>query len=181
MELKFTPAERLTLLMQADQLEAVGGSHDINAAFVKKALYDGHDWALAWEMPGVFGIYDIETPSHVSFVADVLDMWEFIEDSYEDLSSVDKTALKDELSGKAPVPPAFPGFDGNNEPQYMNAANFLVNDMGRFSPTFRGRSLNSHYPSVDRYSRMLQVFESVRSRLGSRMMNRDELALVLGA
>ncbi|QJQ93930.1 MULTISPECIES: YfbU family protein [Halomonadaceae] len=181
MELTFTPAERLSLLMQADQLEASGVSHDIDPAFVKKALYGGHDWALAWEMSGVFGMYDIETPGHVSFVADVLDMWEFIEESYEVLDPSDRDDLKRELSGSAILPPKFPGFDGNNESEYMSVASFLVNDMGRFSESFRSRSLNSHYPAVDGYRRMLRVFDSVRERLGTRMLNRDELASILGA
>ncbi len=37
--------------------------------------------------------------------------------------------------------------------------------MGRFAD-FKGRDLNSHVPSVDRYRRMVQVFEPMRVGLG---------------
>ena len=60
----------------------------------------------------------------------------------------------------------FSGFDGNNELEYISVARFLIDHLDSFTD-FKGRDLNSHMPSIDRYSRMFLVFEPMRKSLGS--------------
>ena len=56
----------------------------------------------------------------------------------------------------------FEGFDCNGETNLMGVARFLVDDMDRFQQ-FQGRDMNSHFPSIDTYRRMLDVFEPIRA------------------
>jgi hypothetical protein len=44
---------------------------------------------------------------------------------------------------------------------------------------FKGRELNAHARTVDRYLRMCRVFEPIRSGLHSRQLNADEIIKIL--
>lgn len=72
----------------------------------------------------------------------------------------------------------FRGFDGNNETEYMGAAEFLVNDLERFS-TFKGRDLNSHLPSLDTYKRMLAVYRPLRNSHDFGPLNAEQIIKIL--
>jgi len=115
----------------------------------------------------------------VSEVADVLDMWSFMEEAYEKLSAGEKKLIETQAVplGKSIT---FPGFDGNNENEHMGIAQFLVDKMGRFS-RFKGRSFNSHYPVIDSYRRMLRVFEPMRVSLIGHGLNAKQLIELLKA
>ncbi len=90
-------------------------------------------------------------------------MWSFIEEGYKKLSPEDKARVASEAEsfGKHVQ---FTGFDGNNETEYYGIARFLIDDLERFS-IFKGRDLNSHMPSIDRYRRMNAIFEPMRALL----------------
>ena len=122
--------------------------------FVGKAMSRGYYWALDWE----YGLSEGPGDSSrvVSEVSDVLDMWSFIERGYAKLSEKDKERVKSEAEpfGRDVE---FEGFDGN-ESSHHTITRFLINDMGRFHG-FKGRDLNSHYPSIDAHRRMLAVFK----------------------
>jgi uncharacterized protein YfbU (UPF0304 family) len=76
---------------------------------------------------------------------------------------------------------SFPGFDGNNESEYMNVARFLVDDPQRFS-SFKGRGdLNSHSQSIETYARMYQVFGAMRPSLKLGVMNAGQVTELLKA
>ena len=113
----------------------------------------------------------------VTLVVDTLDAWSFIEESFEALDSADKQKIEAEIGprGKNPV---FFGFDGNEEGEYMGIAGFLVNKMGRFG-RFKGRSLNSHTPVVERYTKMTTIFEKMRVSLVGRRLSVAELVELL--
>jgi uncharacterized protein YfbU (UPF0304 family) len=72
--------------------------------------------------------------------------------------------------------PQFRGFDGNNESEYMSVASFLINDLERFEE-FKGRSMNSHMPSIETYRRMLSAFEPMRRNLMSGCLTLSNLSL----
>lgn len=163
--------ERLILGMLADVHKATKGPKESDPNFVMSAIYGGHYWAFDWELPGL--IHDhVDSRSDVKFVVDTLDMWAFIEEAAESFSDEEKEAL--------PRQPTFLGFDGNNETSLMGIAQFLINDMGRFT-RFKGRSLNSHSRTVGRYSSMLRVFEPIRANLVGRRLSAAELREILGA
>ena len=87
------------------------------------------------------GIFDVrpDRKEAVEEVLDVLEVWQFLEPSYANLSEEDKERVKKEAKpfGEDVV---FPGFDGNNEGEYLGIAQFMIDKMGWFTE-FRGRNL----------------------------------------
>ena len=104
-----------------------------------------HPWALKWEYP-----FEGPVPEGVAKeVADILELWNWIEISYERLSEADRSELGDYSS--------FRGFDGNMESEHYSVADILINKMGRWR-RFQERDLNSHIPMITHYQRMLESF-----------------------
>lgn len=143
---------------------------------IQEALYGGHFWALEWEMTGVLHPH-ADSKSAVSLVVDTLDMWMFIESAYKEFSQEDQERIEKEIGSWA-KDPKFLGFDGNNESEYMGIARFLVEKMGRFE-SFKGRSFNSHAPTVDRYRRMVELFEPMRTSLVGRGLSVQQVIQLL--
>jgi len=52
----------------------------------------------------------------------------------------------------------FTGFDGNNELPYMSYAAFQINQEGHWD-RLKGKDLNSHMPTIDRYVKMLTAWK----------------------
>lgn len=176
----FSDGEKLIAVMLSDLIKKLGVEVETNVDLVEKVIYGGHYWALGWEMPSIFHGH-ADKQGRVGFVVDVLEMWEFIEESYEELSAADKAHLAAEADpfGKHVI---FRGFDGNNEGEYRNIALFLVRDLERFSRFREGHGdLNSHMRTLDGYGRMVRKFEPMREKLVGRRMNVSELAMVLNA
>jgi uncharacterized protein len=174
---RMTGTEMLIVHMLCDLLKSSKAKTEINLKFLQEALYGGHFWALRWDLTGIFHTHS-DSPEVVKEVVDVLDMWDFIEGSYEKLDSQQKAQLEGdvEIFGKDPK---FSGFDGNNEAEHMGVARFLIDDMRRFS-RFKGRELNSHMPtSRESYRRMLDVFLPMRTTLHGGQMSGSQLAAVL--
>lgn len=174
--MKLSDGEKLILWMLADISDAIGVKNGVRTSLVREAVGGGHAWALDWAMPGIFGATETDERV-VSEVVNYMDMWSAIESSYADLS----TEGKAELEGKAGVfgkDPKFRGFDGNNETDHWSAARMLIDHLDRFT-SFAGRDLNSHMPSLDSYERMYRVYEPMRSTLGERLFNAEELAAIL--
>lgn len=159
----FTDGEKMLLIMMGDVFKALKiKSPEIDPDFLAKVIYGGHYWAPKWEMPGVFHDH-LDDPEHVHHVLKVLNMWEMIERAYERLDKSQKEILIKE-AGPFGDNPKFIGFDGNNESEYMAIAEFLVDELNRFV-RFKGRSLNSHSPTTDRYQAMCEAFEPMRRGL----------------
>lgn len=172
--------EKLITTMLADVIKGLKIETETDIDLVKNVIYGGHYWALGWEMPGLFHSH-IDKQSRVSFVVNVLDMWDFLEEAFEKLGDDDKARLA-ELAEPYGKEVKFPGFDGNNESEYMSIARFLITDLSRFS-RFQDRQhdLNSHYPMLEPYGRMYRAFEPIRRDLIGRGMTVDEVATVLNA
>lgn len=153
--LRPTSTEKLIIHMLAEMMKAQKIKADIDPQFVEKALWRGHLWALEWEYPGIFHGH-VDQESSVREVGEILNMWDFMESSYEKFSAKQKERIRKEAEpfGRDVQ---FRGFDGNNETEHMGIARFLVEEMERFS-RFKGRDFNSHVPSLDAYRRMLRVF-----------------------
>ena len=135
--------------------------HDdgIDPDFIDKAAVDRHHWALEWEYEGMFQeAVDEETAMEV---AQILDMWWTIEQSYDLLSDEDRAKLQ-AAAGITQDQIAFPGFDGNNEFTHYDVAKFMIDGLRRFRH-FEGRDLNSHRHFLRRYRRMLVLYESMRA------------------
>lgn len=147
-----------------------------NISLIMNAIYGGHDWAIDWEMGGMFP-REIDTDEKVAFVADALDMWEFIELRWSKMGDEERKKVSDSVPYLGDGP-KFMGFDGNNEPEYMAIAHMMVEEMNRFS-TFKGRDLNSHMPKVGRYRQMLGRWPDIRSTLARGEMTVEQMIELL--
>lgn len=174
--MKITDGEKLILLMLSELYEEMEVSGEIDPKFIKEAIFSNNLWALPWKYSGI-PFEDQEDPEVVQEVLDILDMWSFIESSYAKLDDEKKAFLEKEAApfGKDPK---FPGFDGNNESEYMGKASFIVNELERFEE-FKGRSFNSHCPSIDGHRRMLSKFKEIKNNFDFGPMSEKNLADIL--
>lgn len=171
--------EKLIAMMLRDVMKGLNIKSDLNVDLVAEVIYGGHYWALDWEMPGIFHSHR-DKRSRVSFVVDVLDMWDFLEEAHEKLNDEDKErlAIAAEPFGKHVT---FSGFDGNNESEHMGIAMFLIRDLNRFS-RFKDRDMNSHFPTLEGYGKMYRAFEPIRKTLVfGKAMSVEQMATVLNA
>lgn len=171
--MEFSNPQKLIITLLTDIHQALGIKDSVNAQLVQRLVNSGRGWALEWAYPGIFE--GTETPEHVKFVADVIDMWDFLIQATEDLDAADKARLE-ELSPVFGKHVAFHGFDGNNETELMATASILVNDLGNWS-RFKGQNFNSHMPSADGYSRMLAKYRDADDRFDD--FSVEELAAIL--
>lgn len=179
LEMKIDDGDRLVIMMLRDIQKALKVEHtEINPDFVADAILGGHYWALDWEYSGLFHDH-VDSREVVDDVVNILDMWSFLEDGYEALSTLEKTRVEKEAEpfGKHFK---FIGFDGNNETERRSIALFLVEKMERFS-CFKNRGMNSHRPTIDTYAQMLVVFEPIRNTLIGRKLSADEIISILKA
>lgn len=176
--MKLTDGEKLIILMLADLHEKLQIQGELEAPFLRSAIFHDHLWGIRWKYSGIpFEASD--DPPVVRDVLDILDMWSFIESAYATLDQAqrDKLAKDADPFGKNP---RFAGFDGNNESEHMSVAMFLVNELDRFQ-WFKGRSFNCHFPSLDSHMRMLEVFEPMRTTLTDSQLSVEQLTRILKA
>ena len=178
--MQLSDAERLMLALLCEIHEASDAKGGVNSSLVKKALCSGNEWAITAEVQLPWK-GDASNPPYVSHVLDVLDMWLFLEDTYASLTAEDAVRFRRETGHE--YDPQFPGFDGHSETDECKAAQYVIEEMGRFGK-FRGRSLTSQHPTIARSRRMLSVFVPIRATLGNRkpaLMTADELISVVKA
>lgn len=175
--MKFTDEQRLIVMMLADIQKTLGVRGEFDPDFISKVASWKEEFALEWAYNGIFD--DTHTPDSFRFVINVVDMWSFIEHSVKNLSAEERLELEAKIGvwGKEP---AFRGFDGNNESEYMSHVRLLVEDLNRFSE-FKGRDFNSHVPLAARYQAMLEKFDPIRVTLMDQSMSVGQLAEVLTA
>ena len=162
-EFRPTVAQRLIIGMLCDIYDhlKVDGAYD--TSLIKEAAVGPHHWALERQ-------YTFQ--KHIdNDVADevygILEMWDIIEWSYEQLPQDDRAGLKE---------PEFRGFDGNMENDHYSVADVMINRMDYFE-RFKDRGLNSHYPSLGKYRDMLPQYSLVKEDL---LKAGDNLALTKG-
>jgi uncharacterized protein YfbU (UPF0304 family) len=183
----FRPADKLIIAMLADLFKHLKVTGGINADLVMSALYGGHYWALNWQATGMptHLFHNHEDKSEdVTFVVNVLDMWDFIETGFRKLPKKDKERIATEVDGVFGKHVEFFGFDEltqNGESGLLHIARFMIDELGRFKSTFGGRELNSHMPMADQYRRMLRVFEPMRVGLVGTTLSTDQLIKILKA
>lgn len=177
-KLKFTPEQRFIIALLCD-LHRSPEEREFrpeNISLISDAVCGGHDWVIDWEM-GMMLPEQIDTEEQVSFVADVLDMWEHIELAWTQFQEADRQKVRDAVPYLKE--PKFAGFDGNNEGEYLSIARMLVEKMNRFSSFKGNRSLNSHSHKVDDYRQMLKIWPTVRTTLGRSEMTVDQMTELL--
>ena len=173
-----TATEQLILHMLCDIHKKLGITDSFDPDLIASAISSDDCWVLDWA-------YDIKdegdtTPPHVTATGNALDMYSFLNDSFNALDAPGKATVA------AAVPRAaagvdFPGFDGNNESRYRTAARFFVEDLDRFDSMKAVVGRNSHTRMAEHYERQYRVFEPIRTTLIQRMMTADEIIAVLQA
>ena len=134
---------------------------ELDAEVIERAISEGHHWAIEFRYQGLFPRRS-DSPREVSEVIDFLDMWSFIEEAHEAMPESAKKRIEDEAHPFSHC--RFIGFDGNKEGHHLSIARFLTGPLERFE-RFKGRTLNSHMPTVDAYRRMYRLFEQMRVNL----------------
>jgi uncharacterized protein YfbU (UPF0304 family) len=112
-------------------------------------LYD-HEVLVAMDEP--------MTQSDAHFVYSVLDLFTYLQHSYQGLP-LDQRAATDEADLR------FDGFDGNNESRLMAFARFNIEQLGKWS-SLKIRDFNSHMPMREIYERMLQAAPKIHPERG---------------
>jgi uncharacterized protein YfbU (UPF0304 family) len=174
----FSKPEALQLHLLCEIVEGLKIKTDIDPKFLQAALVDGHYWGIEWEYGGLFPSR-FDRPETVTEVVDILEMFDFLEEGYAKLARKDKERVKVNAKPFGDNP-KFLGFDGNNEGQQHHIARFLVNKMDRFS-RFKGRDLNSHYPSIEGYRSMLTAFAPMRKTLTGTSLSANQISELLNA
>ena len=178
--MKLTEGEKLIAVMLADIKEKLDARGEIDADFVKAAIFGRHEWAFNWEYSSLCEPTN-QNPVEVKEVVDTLDTWRFLRNSYKALSPEDRKRVEeyafvenDEL--------AFPGFDGNNESEHYSIALFIVEKLRRFTEV-NPQALNSHRPTINGYRAMNRVFQPIRENLdmGRFNLSADQMIEVLKA
>lgn len=178
--MKLTGAEKLILMMLVDLHKKLAIKGEIDPEFVQSAILSDNLWGFDWKYHGTFSAGDEETPAAVRQVCDYLDMWTIIERSWSKFSKDEKAKIGDAAEPFG-TDVEFPGFDGNNEGEYLSIAKFLVDELDSYSD-FKGRGdLNSHSQSIETYARMHAVFERLRPSISQGVMTADQIIEVLKA
>jgi uncharacterized protein YfbU (UPF0304 family) len=172
--MKLSDGEKLILMMLADMYKHLKIKNpEFNPDFITATISHDHLWGFNWQYSGI-PFQREELPREVKETADILDMWRFLEHGYNDLPTAEKAKVQ-KATGLKDV--KFIGFDGNNENHYGIALYFVEHLKPSFEH-FKGRDLNSHMASIDRYRNMYRVFEQMRTTL-DRSPNADQIVEIL--
>jgi uncharacterized protein len=176
--MELSNGEKLILAMLSDIHEHLQIQGDIDPKVVKAAIWGDKAWGLTWEYSWLFRGRN-ETPDNVKEVVNIMEMWSIIESYYDRLSPEDKELVKKEAHPYGSEV-RFPGFDGNDEieGEYMGIAQFLVDHLRRFQ-SLKGRDFNSHCEMLDKYRRMLKVFEPMRPQVPDIPFNAEQIVSLL--
>ncbi len=176
--MQLSDGEKLIIMMMCDLFKHLKVKSDVDPDFIQQTIWGDHLWGLRWQYSGI-PFSKGETPNEVTETLNAMDMWSIIEQSYEKLSKADKERIKKEAHPFGDHV-HFDGFDGNHE-SHGGIARYLIEQLDRFT-YFKGRGLNSHMPSVDRYNRMYRLFEPMRNTLlGSGLLSASLIIDLLNA
>lgn len=167
--MELTKKERLIIANQLKILEKLYPEEADYYAKNRKALEEGYGLHYS-SLTDHF--YEEMSKEKCQEVLDILDMYRAITYSYqslEDKSEINQCWLR------------FRGFDGNNEGKQCSYTQYFILDLGRFEELKYGNkypNFNSHAQVLDKYRRMLAVWESFDKKWE---IDKDRLIQVLEA
>jgi uncharacterized protein len=145
--MELTKKDRLLLINQYRILAAIDKPEESHYLELIEILQNGYE--IFYSSVGEW-ISDDMPEKEGRFVLNVLDLYRAIEDAKR--STRDPSLLEHHFA-------VFPGFDGNNEAEYLGFCRFLIEKQGKFQEQEQYLSqndgMNSHMPMVDKYRRML--------------------------
>lgn len=178
-EAALSPGDRLITAMLCDIYKHLDVAGDIDAGFVRKAISDGHFWALEREYHSLIQATPVDNAIATEAIA-ILNMWHILKTTYEGMPNSEKKYVSKNVQFfKDPV--VFPGFDGNGESSHFSVAYFFIREMGYFRDLDDKTDLNSHYPSLKQHRKMLSAFTSIQKDLFGKPMTKEQLVQIFEA
>lgn len=156
--MSYTQAEKLQIMMLCDIHRALKIKNSFNPDMIEEAITSDNIWALGWKYQTLHD--GSENPPHVKLVVDAADMYRILNYTYGYFSETEKAEIQAAVPNfKGEKSLIFPGFDGNNETEYMSVG-YMFKTMDIFTDMDLTR--NTHAPYVSIYKRMLEVFLPAR-------------------
>jgi uncharacterized protein YfbU (UPF0304 family) len=153
--MNLTKTERLIIANQFRILEKLYPEEAQYYAVQRKALEYGYKLHYA---DIVDHLGDEMTEDECREVVDILDMYRALTFSFPELKN-NKDVQESEIH--------FDGFDGNEETNQYLYAQYFILDLERFTELTYGQKfpdLNSHWPKLERYRKMLEIWKSFDDR-----------------
>jgi uncharacterized protein YfbU (UPF0304 family) len=170
--------EKLILVMLSGLYKKLDIKHEVDPDLVLSSIFDNQLWGLRWEYGSILQDSPDNDPPEVMETADILQMFTWIDRSFDSLSAPDKAKVE-QGAGHNKHYLKFPGFDGNNDDHY-HIASYMVDDLGRFDE-YKGKDLNSHsIASLPKYKKMLPVYKTAIAS-HTNFLSPDQLIALLNA
>ena len=174
--MKLSNSKKLSLAMLSDIYQQLNIQGQVDPRLVRAAIQTGNTWALTWEYACLQLEPERDQPREVDEVANILGMWDRLEQSYIELTLEQQEHVKD-VTGCPQV--RFQGFDGESEGNHLNIARFFADYMARGS-YLKGRDLDARTPTLDANRRMFSAFKRMES-LGDSQLTAMQIIDVLNA
>lgn len=144
--MKLSKLDRQILANQHAILEKLDEQNADHHAHMQKVYQRGYAINYSDDFQSIYDEFGTEKSK---FVVDVLDMYDSMQRGWKQNGS------PEELKGRL----GFPGFDGNNETEYMSYARFVIEDEGRWS-NLEIDDFNSHMMTLPFYQKMLAAWSA---------------------
>ncbi|MEW5884044.1 MAG: YfbU family protein [Armatimonadota bacterium] len=123
-----------------------------NLTHAREAIEHGYELEYDWSIQYIYE--DAMTVQECTEVLDILEMFETLERSFEQLE--DKRGVE-KFDGEH----RFAGWDGNNEGKQLSYARHFCEGRSRFESLGERAWMNSHMPTLSRYRAMLKAFRPI--------------------
>lgn len=164
MKIEITDKERLFLSKQHEILGHLDTDNSEYHFKLAEQLRDGHKWLYQQSFDSFCeNLSDEDT----NLVLDILRLYEVMNNSYKSLSDK-KNISEDEVK--------FPGFDGNNESEFMGFVDALRNS-NRYVSVIEAGHRNSHSQKVQKYGSMINKWKEFEQPFN---LSYEQLSEILG-
>ncbi|MGX9359609.1 YfbU family protein [Pantoea ananatis] len=161
--MSYTQAEKLQLLMLCDIYKTLGIQNSFDPDLIDEAISTDNTWAIGWQYQMLND--GSQKPYRVSLFADTVEMYDMLRYTYGQMAPHEKTQVANAIPHfNAQNSIIFPGFDGNNEAEYIT-----VGGIFKLMGLWQGVDLtrNSHIQMVQKYENMLKIYIPARKNTWS--------------
>ncbi|EJD6377281.1 YfbU family protein [Providencia rettgeri] len=169
--------DKLNTLMLCDIIEHLKINTELDAELIRYAITSGNDWILNSEYGSLLNI-DAVKKEEVDYVVNILNMYRGLSAALKKFSiDVKKKLISNYRLKIIDCDIQIPGFDGNNESQYINIVEgFLKTD--RFSEQ-KEPIANTHSNTTAHYRAMLSEYEKLNAPMRRFEITEDEFINII--
>ncbi|WP_420001764.1 YfbU family protein [Acinetobacter sp. LF10] len=164
MKIELTDKERLFLANQHEILSHLDADNSDYHLKLAEQLRDGHKWLYSQSFDN---FSENLSDDDAELVLNILQIYQMIEDAYDGLS--DKSLISEHQI-------KFPGFDGNNETEFMGFVDALEKSHC-FTDVIQNGHRNSHSAKVHVYKRMIAKWQEFGEPYS---LTKEQLIEILG-